>query len=81
MTELPYPLLVILIVLAVIAGLWVGGRANDQLETTRKGKDGKTLGARAREAATKGVVSLWKWNRQRQRRRPDKSPDETPKRS
>lgn len=69
MTEIPYPLLVILILLAVAAGLWVGGRANDQLETSRKDKAGKSFATRSREAATKGVVSLWKWNRQRQKRK------------
>lgn len=69
MTELPYPLLVVLIVLAIVAGLWVGGRANDELESSRKDKSNKSLGARAREVATRGVVSLWKWNRSRQKRR------------
>lgn len=74
MNELPYPLLVILVVLAVVAGLWVGGRANDELETSRKDKSGKSMGARARGFVTQGVVSLWKWNRNRQKKRSEDRP-------
>ena len=72
--EIPYPLLVILVLLAIAAGLWVGGRANHELESSHKDKSGKSLGARARTAVTHGVVSLWKWNRQRQKKRAEDRP-------
>jgi hypothetical protein len=64
--ELPVPLLILLVVAAVIAGLWVGARAGSRLEAAKEdGKKGKTIGTRMREAATSGVVKLWKWNRAR----------------
>lgn len=67
--ELPLPLLVVLIVAAVIAGLWLGNRAGKALPTERRkdGKAGPTLAARARGAATSGIVKLWKWNRARKK--------------
>ena len=65
METLPLTLLVFLIVVAVIAGLWVGGRANREVETRRE--EGKSLGTRARQGAQKAVVSLFVWNRKRKR--------------
>jgi hypothetical protein len=67
--QLPLPVLVLLVVAAVIAGLWVGARAGDRLEASKdERKKGKSLGARARDAATSGVVRLWKWNRARKKK-------------
>jgi hypothetical protein len=67
--ELPVPLLILLVVAAVIAGLWVGARAGSRLEAAKDdGKKGKTIGVRMREAATSGVVKLWKWNRARKKK-------------
>jgi hypothetical protein len=69
---LPLPLLILLIVVAVAAGLWVGGRAGKQLEASKDEKSkGKSLGARARGAATSGIVRLWKWNRARKKKQDD----------
>lgn len=69
MNEIPLPLLIILIIAAVIAGLWVGWRANDRMEASRaEDAKGKRLGTRARELATRSAVSLWRWNRERQRK-------------
>jgi hypothetical protein len=67
--QLPLPILVLLVLAAVIAGLWVGARAGNRLEASKEeGKKGKTLGARARELAGSGVVRLWKWNRARKQK-------------
>ena len=73
MDNLPLPLLIFLIVVAVIAGLWVGGRANREVESHRK--DGKTIGARVRGVATGTVVSLFQWNRERKRKAKAKERD------
>lgn len=70
MESLPLTLLVFLIVVAVIAGLWVGGRANREVETRRA--EGKSVATRAREGAQKAVVSLFLWNRKRKRERDNK---------
>ncbi|MGH1346922.1 MAG: hypothetical protein ACRBN8_35465 [Nannocystales bacterium] len=70
MESLPLTLLVFLIVVAVIAGLWVGGRANREVETRRE--EGKSVVTRARQGAQKAVVSLFLWNRKRKRERDDK---------
>lgn len=66
--QLPTPLLVVLVIAAIALGLWLGHRAGRSLPRAG-GPDGdrKTLGARAREAATSGVVRLWKWNRARKK--------------
>jgi hypothetical protein len=67
--ELPLYVLILLVVAAVVAGLWVGARAGNRLEAAKEdGKKGKTIGARVREAATSGVVKLWKWNRARKKK-------------
>ncbi|MBK6922084.1 MAG: hypothetical protein IPH07_32125 [Deltaproteobacteria bacterium] len=68
MEELPLPLLIVLIVLAVAAGLYLGHKAGKAVPRAGNGKDdGKSLGARARGAVTGGIVKLWKWNRARKR--------------
>ena len=71
MDKLPLPLLVLLIVAAVIAGLFLGSKAGkavpaDSKNGTKRGT--KTIGARVRGAATDGVVKLWKWNRDRKKK-------------
>lgn len=70
MDQLPTPLLVVLVVAAIVLGLWLGHRAGKTVPRAG-GPDGdrKTLGARAREAATGGVVRLWKWNRARKKKK------------
>ena len=66
--EIPFPLLVLLIVAAVIAGLVLGAKAGKIAPATSKdGKPRKTIGARVRGAATDGFVKLWKWNRARKK--------------
>jgi hypothetical protein len=68
---IPLWLLVALIVVAVVLGLWVGGRANRELESRRADERGATLAGRARSAMTRGILSLWKWNRSRKKRARD----------
>jgi hypothetical protein len=64
--EIPFPLLVLLIVAAVIAGLVLGAKAGKIAPAASSdGKPKRPLGARIRGAATDGVVKLWKWNRAR----------------
>lgn len=72
MDQLPLPLLIALIVLAIAAGLYLGHRAGKAVPRAGSRNDGKGLGTRAREAATSGVVRLWKWNRARKRSADDK---------
>ncbi|MBX7079094.1 MAG: hypothetical protein K1X88_07910 [Nannocystaceae bacterium] len=68
MDELPLPLLIVLILAAIAAGLWLGHRAGKAVPRAGSGKgEGKTLGERARSAMTGGIVKLWKWNRARKR--------------
>lgn len=67
MDELPLPLLVVLIVAAVVAGLYLGHRAGKAVPRRDEKGEGKTLGARARSAATGAVVKLWTWNRARKK--------------
>ena len=67
--EIPFPLLVLLIVAAVVAGLVLGAKAGKIAPaSSTDGKPRKTLGARVRGAATDGVVKLWKWNRDRKKK-------------
>lgn len=75
MSELPLPLLVALVVLAIIVGLVVGARAGRHKaldQRRRKRVQGKSaaqrMGQRARELTTSGVVRLWKWNRARKKK-------------
>ena len=67
-------------ILAVIAGLFVGARAGRIKALDRKKGEGKTMtqrvGKRARELTTAGVVRLWKWNRGRKRKASDTSRDD-----
>jgi hypothetical protein len=65
--QLPLPVLVALVVLAIVAGLYLGYRAGNAVPRAGSRSDGKTLGARARGAATSGFVRLWKWSRARKR--------------
>jgi hypothetical protein len=66
MESIPVWLLVVLIVAAVAAGLYVGHRAGE-LGPGDRNAPKKSIGGRARELATRGVVSLWKWNRGRKK--------------
>lgn len=66
--DIPYALLIILIILAVLAGLWVGRRANTTLAEREKSDEGWSLTTSLRKAATNGVITLWRWNRDRQAR-------------
>lgn len=64
MESLPLPLLIFLIVLAIAVGLWLGGRTQREVEAR---KDGKPIATRLREAGTRGVLALFRWNRKRKR--------------
>lgn len=69
---LPLPVLVALVVLAVAAGLWVGARAGRRLSAAPEEGESrdraKPIGARAREAATRGFIRVWRWNRDRKKK-------------
>lgn len=60
--------LVALIVAAVVLGLWVGGRAHRQLQARDSEDKKKTVVQRATQGATRGLVGLWKWNRNRKKK-------------
>lgn len=68
---MPTSLLVLLIVLAVAGGLYVGYTANQQRSIVADKAPTKSLGTRAREAATRGALGLWKWNRARKKKSRD----------
>lgn len=70
MDTLPLPLLIFLIVVAVVVGLWVGGRANREVESRRR--EGKSLGARVRDGAGRAALSFFRWNRKRKQKRDQK---------
>ncbi len=61
---MPIALLVLLVVLAVAGGLYVGHAAG-RLRPAASERPRKSLGTRARETATRGALGLWKWNRAR----------------
>jgi hypothetical protein len=64
---MPTALLVLLIVLAVAGGLYVGHLAGQQ-RPLEGSKPRKSLGERARNAATQGALSVWRWNRARKKK-------------
>ena len=55
-------LLLVLVVIAVVAGLAVGGAAGKSL-TGSEDRGPKTLSARARSAATRAAFKVWTWRR------------------
>lgn len=67
MDQLPLWVLIVLILAAVAAGLYLGARAGKAVPRAGSGSDDRSLGARARAAATGSIVKLWKWNRARKR--------------
>lgn len=67
---MPTALLVLLIVLAVAGGLYVGYVAGQPRSVEGKAPP-KSLGERARKAATQGALGLWRWNRARKKKARD----------
>jgi hypothetical protein len=67
---MPTALLVLLIVLAVAGGLYVGHLAGQQ-RPVEGSKPPKSIGERARNAATQGALGLWRWNRARKKKSRD----------
>jgi hypothetical protein len=67
---MPTALLVLLVVLAVAGGLYVGHLAGQQ-RPMEGSKPPKSLGERARTAATQGALGLWRWNRARKKKAHD----------
>lgn len=65
---MPTAVLVLLIVLAVAGGLYVGHVAGQQRPLPSGKAPPKSLSERAREAATQGAVGLWRWNRTRKKK-------------
>lgn len=68
---MPTALLVLLIVLAVAGGLYVGHLAGQQRPLAAANKPPKSIGQRARDAATQGALGLWRWNRARKKKARD----------
>jgi hypothetical protein len=64
---MPTALLVLLIVLAVAGGLYVGYAAAKRRPLEGQAPP-KSLGERARNAATQGALGLWRWNRARKKK-------------
>ena len=64
---MPTALLVLLIVLAVAGGFYVGHLAG-QPRPLEGEKPPKSLGERARNAATQGALNVWRWNRARKKK-------------
>ncbi|MCX4241622.1 hypothetical protein [Paraliomyxa miuraensis] len=71
---MPTPVLVLLVVLAVAGGLYVGYAASRSREAVEGKAAPKSLGARARDAAGRGVVELWRWNRARKKKAREREP-------
>jgi hypothetical protein len=67
---MPTSLLVLLLVLAIAGGLYLGFSAG-QHRAVEAQKTPKSVSARAREAATKGALGLWRWNRARKKKTRD----------
>jgi hypothetical protein len=65
---MPTALLVLLVLLAVAGGLYVGHLAGQQRPLEGPKAPPKSLTARARNAATQGAVGLWRWNRARKKK-------------
>jgi hypothetical protein len=64
---MPTAVLVLLVLLAVAGGLYLGHMAGQQRPLEGKAPP-KSIGQRAREAATQGAVGLWRWNRARKKK-------------
>lgn len=75
-TTMPTAVLVLLVVLAVAGGLYVGFVASKSRQSLEGKTPTKTLGARARDAASRGVVDLWRWNRARKKKARDREREE-----
>lgn len=68
-------LLILILIVSVAAGLWVGNSLGHQSRRALKSKKGKateaTLGKHAQDLVTGAVVKLWRWRRERSRERKD----------
>lgn len=56
-------ILIIILIAAVIAGLWVGTKLGEA--SREKGGKGASIGKQAQGLLSDGVVRLWKWQRER----------------
>lgn len=65
---MPTALLVLLVLLAVAGGLYIGHLAGQQRPVEGQRTPPKSLTERARNAATQGAVGLWRWNRARKKK-------------
>ncbi len=66
-------LMILALIVAVIAGLWVGARLGEASteQTDRKGKPRRSLGKVLQGAATSSAMRLWHWQRARAKKRND----------
>ena len=64
-------LLIALVVAAVAAGLVVGSFAGRSLKAASDERDEKkrSIGARVSEVSTRAVVGLWRWQRDRKKKK------------
>lgn len=67
---MPTAVLVLLIVLAIAGGLYLGFTAG-QRRSLGADQPKKSIGTRARETATKSMLGLWRWNRARKKKSRD----------
>ncbi|MEM6293669.1 MAG: hypothetical protein AAGA54_20510 [Myxococcota bacterium] len=74
MDALPLPLLIVLIVVAVLVGLWAGGRANREVKS--RSRESVPWGARIRGMAGKGALSVFRWNQKRKRKKAARERDD-----
>lgn len=69
-------LLILILIVSVAAGLWVGNSLGHQSRRALKSKKGKaaaeaSIGKHAQDLVTGAVVKLWRWRRERSRERKD----------
>ncbi|MEZ4448930.1 MAG: hypothetical protein R3B09_05560 [Nannocystaceae bacterium] len=73
--ELYTLLLILLLIVSVAAGLWVGNNLGHQSRRALKNKKGgskapeASLGKHAQDLVTGAAVKLWRWRRERSRER------------
>lgn len=67
-------LLILILIVSVAAGLWVGNNLGHQSRRALKNKKGSkapeaSIGKHAQDLVTGAAVKLWRWRRQRGRER------------
>lgn len=60
---------VLVLVLAIIAGLWFGHQIGESSSKAKDGKPRRSFGKAVQAAATTSAVRLWQWQRARKKQR------------